>query len=271
MILSLLFLFVLGAIIGSFLNVIILRLPKGEAMTGRSHCVDCGHELAAKDLVPVLSFILLRGRCRYCRKPISTRYLYVEIMTGLLFVLAFLASGLEHVAPFFSGAEIVMLLRTLFIISVLVVIFSIDYEHHLILDVVLVSSTVLLFMFNIASDYFQGNLLNNSSALIGLASGFALFLFFGCLHFFSNGRWMGFGDVKFAWFLGFATPFPGIVLNVFLAFMLGAVVGVILLAARKKKLKSEVPFGTFLALSSIITMLYGDKIIQCYMRLVGWS
>ncbi len=134
----------------------------------------------------------------------------------------------------------------------------------------LVYATIKLLFINLILDYLNHATWLNSSVALGLIAGLGLFIFFGTLYYFSAGRWIGFGDVKLTWFLGLAALFPGILLSTFLAFMLGAVVGIILLSLKKKGLKSEVPFGTFLAISCIITVLYGQPVIDGYLNLIGW-
>src|SRR5258708_3882073 len=196
MILGLTLSFIFGAVIGSFLNVLILRLPKAKSIGGRSRCVNCGHELNVFDLVPIASYIFLGRKCRYCQKPISKRYILIEIATGLLFAanFYFLMSGaaslnlLNHLA----------LLRYDFICAFLVVIFAIDFEHSLILNRFLLPTTLILFGLNLLQDFYAKSGMQNSLAWHGLISGLAVFLFFGALYRFPpKGKYMGDGDMKF--------------------------------------------------------------------------
>ncbi|MDB4939856.1 MAG: hypothetical protein JWO40_281 [Candidatus Doudnabacteria bacterium] len=263
MIIGLVLSFIFGSIIGSFLNVLILRLPVEKTLNGRSHCMQCKHQLNALDLVPILSFVFLRGKCRYCKKPFSHRYFYIEVITGLLFALCF-----AKLFPI-NSLEYLILLKSFFISAVLMVVFMIDYEHFLILDKVVIFASVVLILFNLAIDIALHSLWFNSLTLNGLLAALGLFLFFGGLYYISKGRWIGFGDVKFSFVLGLATVFPIIVINILLAFMIGSVVGLVLMASKTKKLQSEIPFGTFLAISCMITVLYGSELINWYLRLIG--
>lgn len=263
MLIGLILSFIFGSIIGSFLNVLIIRLPEEHTIHGRSHCMNCKHDLSAIDLVPVFSYLFLRGKCRYCRSVISRRYFYIEVITGLLFALCF-----ARIFPL-SLYEYIIFAKYIFVSAVLMVIFMIDYEHFLILDKVVVFAASILFAFNLVLDLFAKTFWANSLTLNGLLAALGLFFFFGALHYFSKGKWMGFGDVKFAFVLGFATVFPVIVVNIFLSFLIGSLVGMVLIIARAKEMQSEIPFGTFLAVSCYITLLYGQEILVWYMNLIG--
>lgn len=255
--------FLFGACIGSFLNVLILRLPKEQAPTGRSHCVHCRHVLSALDLVPILSFVWLRGRCRYCRKKISPRYIAIELATALLFLFAFLRF------PLANAADAAILIRAAFILAVLIVVFMIDYEHFLILDKVVIPASIILFALNIAVDLARHPAASGSFTLNGLLAAAGLLLFFGGIYYISGGTWIGFGDVKFSIFLGLATPYPFVFVNIFVAFLLGAYVGLLLLLFGGKNMKSQVPFGTILAASAAITLFYGPQLLNFYLRTIG--
>ena len=255
--------FVLGLIVGSFLNVVILRWPKGQSLQGRSHCAHCGHSLSPRDLVPVLSYIFLNGKCRFCGEKISPRYFYVEAATGILF-----AACAAYFTPF-DFQSVLVFFRAAFIVSVLIVVFMTDLEHFLILDKVVLHGAAVLLIFNLAIDLVQKNPFFPSLALIGALSSAGLFAFFGALYYFSNGKWIGFGDAKFALFLGLATPFPFILANVFLAYALGAVAGIFLILFAGKKLVSRIPFGVFLSASTLIALFYGAALVSGYARAVG--
>lgn len=256
----------LGAIIGSFLNVLILRLPSGEKVGGRSHCVHCKHLLSAPDLIPILSYLFLRGKCRYCGKPISPRYIAIEISTAALFALNFYFLRYAGNNVYFA----LNLLRWDFVASVLLAVFVIDYEHSLILDKIVLPSSIILAALNFVLLFAAPAHFTYSLFWLGLLSAAGVYLFFAALHHLSHGKWMGLGDAKLGLFLGFAVPFPLIILNLFLAFMLGAALGLILIAAGAKKMSSKLPFGTFLAVSCIITLYFGPQILMWYLKLIGW-
>ncbi|MEK7652208.1 MAG: prepilin peptidase [Patescibacteria group bacterium] len=274
---ALILFFIFGTIIGSFLNVLIFRLPQEKSINGRSYCRSCNHKLDIGDLVPVFSFLLLNGRCRYCQERVSWQYVSVEVITGLFFSAAYYMVFKGFVdLPFALGGlagigwlQIIIFLRIIFIISVLVVVFTIDLKHFLILDKVVYPATVVLFLINVVVDLLAKTSLLSSTAVLGLLSGLGVFLFFGSIYYFSRGRWLGFGDVKFAWFLGLAVPFPLIFVNVFLAFMIGAVVGTFLLIMKARKLTSKIAFGTFLSISCVVTIFFGEQILNWYLHLIG--
>ncbi len=260
---------IFGLIIGSFLNVVILRLPEEQSLLGHSRCMHCGHELGPLDLVPLFSFIFLRGKCRYCRKPISSRYFFIELSTAALFAISYLFFPAAMTSKGIDQLSLLLLLRALIVVAVLIVVFVIDYEHYLILDKIVYPSSLILLGINIYLDLLQHNPAPQSLTLISLLSSLGLFLFFGAIYFFSNGRWMGFGDVKFSIFLGLATPYPYLILNIFLSFMIGAVFGSLLMLFGGKKMSSHLPFGTFLAISSIIILWFGDPLLNWYLSLIG--
>lgn len=258
--------FIFGSLIGSFLNVLILRLPEGQTLRGRSMCFHCKHFLAYYDLFPLISYLILRGKCRYCREKISARYFIIELISGLLFGFVVLNSA------FYAPFDLVMLVRTLIVVSLLIVIFVVDYEHFLILDSVLLFGAAFVVLANIALDFLlfgSVNLSINSFLLSGLLGGGVAFSVFYILWFGSKGRWMGFGDVKLVFFLGLIVGWPLILLLLMLAFCIGSLVSVPLLLTKTKSLKSALPFGTFLSIACLITMIYGEPIINWYLHLIG--
>lgn len=247
------FIFIFGLIVGSFLNCVIFRLEKEESFVkGRSYCPNCKKTLKAKDLVPILSFLILRGKCRYCQKKISRQYPLVEFFTGLLFVLVFWKSGFS-----FDIAGILFSLATF---CFLVVIFVYDLRHFLILDKVIYPAIILAFIFRLFD--FQ-KLLSDflPSALMG-------FVFFLAIFLISRGKWLGFGDVKLIFLLGLFLGFPDILLALFLSFTLGAIIGTGLIVLKKKNFKSEVPFAPFLVLGSAIAFFWGAEILNWYLSLI---
>ena len=263
----LILIFIFGAVIGSFLNVLILRLPQDKSVGGRSHCMNCNHELSAKELVPVFSYIFLRGKCSRCGHRISPRYWIIEIATGLLFLFTFIFFQ----SPFAAGGGLdwLALARALFAVSVMVVVFMIDLEHYLILDKIIFPSIVIILLLNLILDWNSRGFINGSYFFPGLIAAAGLFAFFGLLYMFSAGRWIGFGDVKLAVLLGLTLPFPFILVGVFLAFFIGSIAGVILIATGNKTLGSKVPFGTFLAASTVISLWFGQGLLDWYLRIIG--
>lgn len=264
--LSLILIFVFGLCIGSFLNVVIWRLPRGEKLTGRSMCAFCGHMLSYKDLFPLVSMLSLFGKCRYCKKRISLRYPIIELLVGLLFALAFW----HYMAyDFFTW---LLLIKTLIVISVLVSVFVIDLEHFLILDSIIFPSGILLFILNIILDILAHKSFFSlkSFFLGGVISAITAALPFFLVWYFSKGKWMGFGDIKLLLFLGLALVWPLVWVGVFLSVMLGGAVSIVLLLSANKTLKSKVPLGTFLALGSVCAIFWGNKLLAWYLAVLGF-
>jgi len=266
-----------GLIIGSFLNVVILRLEKSERLGGRSYCPKCKQGLAWVDLIPVFSFLFLRGKCRYCHRKISWQYPLVEIATGLIFLLVFNFSGLAWND---SPDDFLKLIFWFYIASVLIVIFVYDLKHYLIPDKILFPAIIIAFVCRIL-EFFYVEILDEYKPFsqmvysfkefgilpplasyvlaVLIASGFFLTIFL-----ISKGKWMGFGDVKLAVLLGLILGFPKILAGLFLAFFIGAIIGVALMLLDKKGLKSELPFAPFLILGTFMAMFWGQQLINWY-------
>lgn len=254
---------ILGLIVGSFLNAVIYRLHSHESiLLTHSHCQHCKRELAVSDLIPILSFILLSGRCRYCKKRISWQYPLVEGLTAIVFLLAFYQNNFVFD---------ISLLFWLVFASLLIVIMAYDFLHYLILDKVLVPAVILALIFNLYLDL--GSRCNVMSLqchfLPGVLAGLAISLFFGLQYLISQGRWIGFGDIKLGLFLGILLGLLPSILTLMLAYVSGSIVGVALIAFNKKQMSSKLPFATFLAPAAIITMLYGQTIITRYLNLLN--
>ncbi len=237
----------IGLSIGSFLNVVINRLHAGEDLVWTpSHCPHCQHGLGAWDLLPVVSFVWLRGRCRYCRVSISWQYPLVEAVVAGLFLVcanAVLPRDIDAMTVR-AGVELAFYLVML---AVLVVVFVYDLKYYLILNVVTYPAILL----TIAADLwlFQVPWKNLALGLL-LGAGFFFVLVVA-----SRERWMGWGDVKLGVLLGLLTPWPGILTVFVLSYLSGAVVAAIVLLARRKSRTDVLPFGTFLAASAIVVVL----------------
>jgi leader peptidase (prepilin peptidase) / N-methyltransferase len=248
-------LFVLiGLSLGSFVNVLIVRLRADRSIVrGRSACVHCHHKLSVLDLIPVLSFVMLRGRCRYCDKRFSIQYPLVEGVIGLLFGVyawQFASRGFEYAL---SVEGLALLVFQCVATAVLVLIFVYDLRHYLILDVVtypaiVVALLVDIFIFHISLQLIAYSLLAGAGLFFVLVS-------------VSGGRWMGWGDVKLGALIALLVPWPHILFVLFFSFILGSIVGALLLAQKKKTLKDAVPFGTFLAASSILYFLFRESVV----------
>ena len=254
--------FLFGVCIGSFLNAVIYRLEQDKSLSGRSFCPHCKHKLAWTDLFPVFSFLLLGGKCRYCHKKISIQYPLVEVLTGALFVVILWSLGGVSFGSWLVSAGIFGFAKLIFlfyVVSALVVIFVYDLKHYEIPDKVLFPAIGITFLFQAVSSSY---LIINYLLAVLIATGFFFAIFW-----FSKGAWMGFGDVKLAVLMGLLLGYPNILSALFMAFFLGAIIGVILMIFKKKGLKSEIPFGPFLVLGTFLALLYGTQTIQWYLNL----
>jgi leader peptidase (prepilin peptidase)/N-methyltransferase len=239
--------FVLGLLTGSFLNVCICRLPKGESIVfPPSRCPACGRRLGAAELVPVFSWIRLRGRCRGCGASVDARYPVVELLTGLVFVLLYRQLALT--AAFATAAAF---------FSVLIIITFIDLEHQLIPNRLVV---VLLGIAALRQIFWPEVAL--ASAVWGAAAGAGILLAVAVI---SRGG-MGGGDVKLMLPLGFYFGLQGTLLLLLLAFISGGMVGGLLLLLKIKGRKDPIPFGPFLVFGALVVALAGQQIIEWYLN-----
>lgn len=242
--------FLFGLAIGSFLNVVIYRLPRHESLVRPgSHCPGCGAAIRWYDNLPVLSWLILRGRCRDCKIRISPRYLLVELLTGALFVLAMWRLDVTWRLP----------IGWVFI-SALVAVAFIDYEHMIIPDKIVLPCAVALLAASIA--------VAPERWWIFLVAGFGGAVFCLALALLWPGGGMGFGDVKMALLVGFVLGASALV-AFFVAFLVGSIVGIYVVLARKGSGKTRLPFGPFLALGSVVGLLAGPSIITWYQSLYG--
>ncbi len=264
----LIIIFIFGTIVGSFLNCVIYRLEQGQSfLKGRSYCPHCKHTLSWQDLIPVLSFLFLKGKCRYCKKPISWQYPLVEIFTGIIFLLIFLFS---IQLPSLSGGEEEIYLFAfdflyyLIISCFLIIIFVYDLKHYIIPDSVIYPAIIVSGIWYFVSGIFL-NLYTKYEILNTIYSAFGAAAFFLLIVLISRGKWMGVGDIKLAFLMGLILSWPNILVALFLAFFIGAVIGIGLIVAGRKKLSSEVPFGPFLVTGTFLAILWGGEIVNWYL------
>ena len=233
--------FVIGAAAGSTANAVIDRLPRHESwFRGRSHCDKCGHVLGLLDLIPLLSYLVLGGKCRYCRKKIANRNFGVELLLGLSFMVI--------------GGHLLSL-----IVWVTVVIAVMDWETRLVSEFLVLVWGILV----IADKFLISNYLVDLNSLLGLAVGVGVI---GGLWALSRGRAMGFGDVEIAAVMGWWLGWPKIGVDLWAAFVAGAIMGVIKLIKRLSRLKSEIAFGPFLILGTWAAYLWGSMIWKWVFR-----
>jgi len=244
---------VYGLLIGSFLNAWAWRLAHGEKITtGRSHCPKCGAQIRAYDNVPVLSWMLLRGRCRDCGAPISRRYPAGEALTAALFGAVAAMDGLSW-----------LLVPHLLFVSALVLVSQVDLETQIIPDIVILPVAALgvpLMIVLGAAPWWQW-------PLAGLGAAGFLFLISEVYYRIRHVEGMGFGDVKLALCMGVYLG-PAVVPALFVGFLSGAVVGVVLIGGRRGDAKTAIPFGPFLAAGAVLALFFGGALIDAYLGLV---
>lgn len=248
--------FVFGLMIGSFLNVVALRLPQGESFSrGRSHCFFCQKILHWFELIPVLSFLWQGGRCRGCQKNIPWRYVLVEIITGGLFAGVYyflIGQDLKNFWP--------LLVFSLIIISVLEIIFLIDLKEGVIPDILIWPFIVLALVFWCLNG---GNIFNY------FLTGLCLAAFFALQYLVSSGRWVGLGDIGLGFLIGVFLGFPKAAAALLFAYIGGAIIGIFLIILKKKSWVSSVPLAVFLVPATIFALFWGEKVINWYLDILG--
>lgn len=241
--------FLLGAVVGSFINVVADRLPEGKSIISPpSGCPSCKRRLAIKDLFPILSYLLLKGRCRYCRASIPIRLFLVESSTAAIFVCLFWYYGISW------NLGIVALYCCLFIVLLIT-----DLEHNILPNKIVLPGMAIAFMLALAAESVpsiaQPGL---KSAAIGGAIGFSLL----CLPALISRQGMGWGDVKLAGLIGLVTGFPLVFLAMFLAMVSGGLAASIMLLLKVKGRKDMIPFGPFLSVATMVTLLWGNDLLK---------
>lgn len=254
--------FIIGACIGSFLNVAADRVPNGKSLVRpRSSCDQCGQQLRSIDMVPLLSYLWLRGRCRHCRTSIPVRVFLVEAVTGALFAVVFYRYGF--------GADFVVLSTA---VPLMVVVTLVDLEHGLILNAMVYPSVVILLLLapfwpelGIARG-FSGNETLAASLANSFLAGLGGFLIFLVIAIISPAG-MGGGDGKFAGLLGLLLGFPGVLLALWISVITGGVMAISLLLLHKKGRKDSMPFGPFMAMGGTVIFIAGDDFLDWYREL----
>jgi len=253
--------FVFGIAIGSFINVVVGRTRKEgqnfeidlkSLISSRSYCDFCKRQLVWWENIPLLSFIILGCKCRTCKKKIPLEYFLVELTTGLVFV----AVTLWFMPQFnFSSLLLSFLILGFFltIALILILIFLIDWHFQIIPDL----ATLALIILSLLGHFFDGDL-----SLRLLIAPLLSFLFLFLIHLFTKRKGMGFGDVKFAIFMGLFLGGRRVVLAFYIAVLTGALIGVILILSKKKKFGQKIAFGPFLVLGTFTSWLFGNRIID---------
>lgn len=243
----------LGLAVGSFLNVVIWRVPRGESVVRpRSRCPECHHAIRARDNIPVVSWIILRGRCRDCRAPVKLRYPIVEGSTGVLFGLLAWHFGPAAALPAF-----------LYLGAISVALASIDLDLHRLPNSLTLPSYVVGGVLLLVASIFDGHPAWLLRAGLGMVALYALYFLLRL----GYPRGMGFGDVKLAGVLGMYLGYLGwevLVTGAFLGFLLGGVVGVGLMLARRASRKSMIPFGPFMLGGALLAVFIGGALTSIY-------
>jgi leader peptidase (prepilin peptidase)/N-methyltransferase len=252
-----------GLVFGSFLNVVVHRVPRQESIVRPgSRCPSCGHELSAADNIPVISWLLLKGRCRYCRAPISARYPAGELLTAAVWMLAVLRRD-QLVPPGTTNGQDWQLLAFLPFLWVLVALSLIDLEHKILPNKIVYPSVVLGVPLLAITAATGPGLDPWVRALLAGVAGAGGFLIVALI----SPAGMGMGDVKLAGLIGLFLGYLGwgrLVVSFFAAFAIGAVVGIALMVAGKAGRKTAIPFGPFMALGAVISALAGQTLLDMY-------
>ncbi|MBI5019121.1 prepilin peptidase [Candidatus Gottesmanbacteria bacterium] len=242
--------FIFGLVIGSFLNVVIDRLPRGENIVWKpSHCDHCKKPLRWYELIPVISFLFLGGKCARCKKRLSYQYPLIELVSGISFVLLYS-----------QAADSVGLISLIFLFCLFLVLFVIDLKEQILPDELLISLLFFCIIYVIRLP--QADRIIHLMSGLGAGSGF-LFLWLV-----TRGRGLGFGDVKLSVLLGALLGYPNIIIALYAAFLTGALVGVILIMSRKAKMRSRIAFGPFLILGTLIAFRWGGSLWEIWLRLL---
>lgn len=239
---------IFGLIIGSFLNVCIFRIPKEESIAyPPSHCTSCGYELKPKDLIPIFSYLFLKGRCRSCGDRISIRYPIIEGINGLCYLLIYSKYGISIDGIFFC-----------ILASLLIVISMIDFDTKEVYRSTTVFGFILgIIYIGISGFYSHVNYMDN---ILGGIIGFLIIFLIVKLT-----KAMGEGDYEISAICGLFLGWKGIILGLFLAIVIGGIYGSIILASKSKGRKDEMAFGPFIAIGSFISMLYFAEIMKIYL------
>ena len=246
--------FLLGLTLGSFMNVCIYRLPRRESIVNPpSHCPNCGARVSPLDNIPLLSYLVLRGRCRTCNNPISLRYPMVEALTGVLSLALFIRYGIHY-----------QYIHFLFFALALVTISFIDLQHMIIPDIISLPGIAVGF----AASFFAGHISWQDSLIGIVAGGGSLFLVAFCYERLTGKEGMGGGDIKLLAMIGAWMGWRPLPLVVLISALLGAVIGGVYLVASGKGTRARIPFGPFLSLGALLFLFFGRELTCWYIRLL---
>lgn len=258
--------FLLGTAVGSFLSTIVHRLKNGKKgiFIGRSMCPHCETQLNAMDLIPLASFLLLKRRCRYCEKNIPSYYFFIELLSGTIFLLLFLKFNFLTFG--LNGIDINMAMLSNFLFSVilgslLVAIFFFDLLYFEIPDHFSIPFAVLALLQSLAQ--------NTPTIRSMLAAIIITLIFFGGQIVLSKGKWLGQGDLRLGIGMAILFGWKLFLVALFISYTIGAITSIILMITKKFTMKSQIAFGPFLVLGTLITMLFGQIMLETYQKLIG--
>jgi prepilin signal peptidase PulO-like enzyme (type II secretory pathway) len=298
MIITAVIIFILGAAIGSFINVLVERTSRGESLKGRSYCESCKKTLSPFELIPLLSYIIQKGKCKNCSAKLSPQYFIIELITALLFVLVYylvttnyfvsldyLHNSL-HITEF---GPIIPLIYYLTITSAMIALFMSDLKYGMLYDKITIPIIIFVIVYKIVVISFYSatmykNLESNEFGKALISAGFVeskakaatntflytaagsigIALFFLTLIIVTKGRGMGGGDLKLGFLIGLITGWPNMTMSLFLGFLTGAFISCILLLTKRKGIRQTIPFGPFLIAACFITMFFGDTLFGWY-------
>lgn len=251
---------IVGLLLGAVMNAKILRSAESMEFTNERKCGVCAVPLSNKEMLPIVGYMAMKGRCKKCKSVVPWQYPATELAVGILFAL-FAARALLAVElpDFVTANEVTLLfLRDAIMILALTLVFMFDYRASVIPDRVTIPAIIIAIVLNLWLGMDVGMMLLGGLLIGG---------FFAVQYLLSNGRWVGGGDVRMGMLMGFLLgPVLGIV-GLFLSYILGAIIGVFLLTVKKRELDSHVPFGTFLALATFVCMLFGERLLNWYMSM----
>lgn len=252
-----LFLFIFGLVLGSFLNVCIYRLPlKRSIIHPPSNCPECGEKIAFYDNMPLMSYILLWGKCRHCRRPIPVRYPLVELITGLLSISLFMKYGLGY-------DYLIFLIFT----ALLIVISFIDLQHRIIPDVVSIPGI----LFGLILSFFMPHITWYDSLIGILGGGGILYLVAVVFEWVTKKEGMGGGDIKLLAMIGAWMGWKSLPFIILISSLVGAIIGGGSLLLARQGLRTRIPFGPFLALGALVYLFFGREFVAWYFRFIRFS
>ena len=251
------YIFIIGIIFGSFFNVCIYRIPEKQSISNPpSHCPNCNTRLKPRDLVPIFSYLLSGRKCRYCKEKISSRYAIVELLTGILFLIVFNKFYLDISTVYY-----------LVLTSILIIITFIDIDHYIIPDGLLIIGSIFAIVFNLIFK----TITIKESLLGAIICGGGVLAIVYLIEFIVKKEVMGGGDIKLFAMIGLFLGIKNSLLSALISVYVGAIFGIIMIIyskIKKSEFNSMIPYGPFISIATLIVMLYGDNIINWYMKFI---